>query len=77
MIGRNEWTAQPPDKDQIPLNLPVDRLIIAHTNTTSCDTQVRISILFNPVMPNKLIYFRFCFVQIAGTLFVNRSKHSS
>lgn len=52
MISRNEWTAQPPELEPIPLNLPVDRMIIAHTNTTSCDTKVSLSI-------NRMLYFPF------------------
>lgn len=40
IISRNDWTAQPPEENPIPLNLPVERVIIAHTNTTSCTTQV-------------------------------------
>lgn len=40
IIPRNDWTAQPPEENPIPLKLPVDRVIIAHTATTSCTTQV-------------------------------------
>ena len=40
MISRDEWLAQPPEKDVVVQSLPVDRIVITHTATESCETQV-------------------------------------
>ncbi|XP_062543621.1 peptidoglycan-recognition protein LE-like isoform X4 [Armigeres subalbatus] len=39
MVTRNEWLAQPPKETLDKLNLPVNRVIIAHTATENCYTQ--------------------------------------
>lgn len=81
MVSRNEWTAQPPERDQIPLKLPVDRLVIAHTNTTSCNTRVS-----KPIGPNEnahklnvnaFLPLFFLSIELLGKLFVNCSNDSS
>jgi hypothetical protein len=40
LVSRDEWLAQPPNNDLTPLNLPVGRIIITHTATEPCETQV-------------------------------------
>lgn len=40
-ISRNNWIAQPPEVVPIQLELPSTRVIIAHTATKNCSTQVR------------------------------------
>lgn len=40
MISRDEWLAQPPADELADLILPVNRIIITHTATESCETQV-------------------------------------
>lgn len=39
LISRDEWLAQPPAADLARLKLPVNRIIIMHTATESCETQ--------------------------------------
>nr|AEX31480.1 peptidoglycan recognition protein LC isoform A [Armigeres subalbatus] len=41
MVTRNEWLAQPPKETLDKLNLPVNRVIIAHTATENCYTQAQ------------------------------------
>lgn len=41
MVSRGEWVAQPPNDDIVDLLLPTKRVIIAHTATENCTTQVR------------------------------------
>lgn len=40
IVTRNEWLAQPPKEDLELLKLPVHKVIIAHTATEGCATQV-------------------------------------
>lgn len=40
MISRDEWLAQPANNELAELILPVNRIIITHTATESCETQV-------------------------------------
>lgn len=44
MVTRTEWLAQPPNEILTPLILPAKRIIITHTATEFCETQVS---LFN------------------------------
>lgn len=44
IISRDEWLAQPPNNELDNLVLPVKRVIITHTATEPCDTQVRLQI---------------------------------
>ncbi|XP_005183249.1 peptidoglycan-recognition protein LC isoform X2 [Musca domestica] len=39
IVVRDQWLAQPPIKDMIPLKLPVERIIVIHTRTADCETQ--------------------------------------
>lgn len=39
LVTRNQWLAQPPNVNLSELHLPVDKIIIAHTASESCDTQ--------------------------------------
>jgi hypothetical protein len=39
-ISRDEWLAQPAEAELAGLNLPVSRVIVTHTATEACDTQV-------------------------------------
>lgn len=48
MVSRKQWTAQPPE-NPIPLNLPAERLIIAHTNTSSCSKQAQCSFIVRKI----------------------------
>lgn len=41
IVTRNEWLAQPPREKLDDLKLPVHKVIIAHTATEECSTQVR------------------------------------
>lgn len=41
MIARPQWLAQPPNHALNPLELPSNRVIIAHTATEQCSTQVQ------------------------------------
>ncbi|KAJ6642557.1 Peptidoglycan-recognition protein LF, partial [Pseudolycoriella hygida] len=38
-VSRSDWLAQPPDADLNDLELPVKRIIIAHTATNNCTNQ--------------------------------------
>lgn len=40
IISREEWMAQPPINHPEPLGLPISRVIIAHTSTENCSSQV-------------------------------------
>lgn len=40
VVSRKDWVAQPPNNKPDPLDLPVARVIIAHTATEHCLTQV-------------------------------------
>lgn len=40
VITRKEWLAEPPSSELDKLNLPVSRVIIAHTATDNCTTLV-------------------------------------
>lgn len=40
MVSRDEWLAQPPNEILTPLILPAKRIIITHTATEFCETQV-------------------------------------
>lgn len=40
VISRSEWLAQPPEHELDDLELPATRVIIAHTATEDCSTQV-------------------------------------
>lgn len=40
LIARPQWLAQPPSHTLNPLELPSNRVIIAHTATEQCTTQV-------------------------------------
>lgn len=40
LISRDEWLAQPPNESLTPLILPAKRIIITHTATEFCETQV-------------------------------------
>ena len=40
LISRDEWLAQPPNNELTDLVLPAKRVIITHTATEPCDTQV-------------------------------------
>lgn len=40
LISRNEWLAQSPKHELTNLSLPVDKVIILHSATEGCDTQV-------------------------------------
>lgn len=46
IISRDEWLAQPPKQDLTPLVLPAKRVVITHTATESCDTQVCVTLNF-------------------------------
>lgn len=39
-VSRSEWLAQPPNSDLNDLELPSQRIIIAHTATENCTNQV-------------------------------------
>lgn len=39
IVTRDEWTAQPPSSSLTDLQLPISRVIIAHTATEGCQTQ--------------------------------------
>lgn len=41
-VSRLQWVAQPPSNELNDLELPAERVIIAHTATESCETQVKI-----------------------------------
>lgn len=41
MVSRDEWLAQPPNDVLADLILPVNRVIITHTATDSCETQAQ------------------------------------
>lgn len=47
MVARDEWLAQPPNKELTDLNLPANRVIIAHSATENCTSQVISSISHN------------------------------
>lgn len=40
VITRKEWLASPPTSELVKLDLPVSRVIIAHTASDSCTTLV-------------------------------------
>lgn len=40
IISRRDWLAQPPQNELPSLELPLKRVIIAHTATENCTTQV-------------------------------------
>lgn len=40
LITRNEWQAQAPKHELTNLSLPVNKVIILHSATEGCDTQV-------------------------------------
>jgi peptidoglycan recognition protein LC len=40
IVVRDEWLAQPPSAQLANLNLPVNKVVIAHTATEDCSTQV-------------------------------------
>lgn len=40
IVTRNEWLAQPPEGDVNDLDLPVSRVIITHSETENCVSQV-------------------------------------
>lgn len=40
VITRKEWLAEPPSSELEKLELPVSRVIIAHTGTDNCTTLV-------------------------------------
>lgn len=40
VISRREWLAEPPSGELLKLDLPVSRVIIAHTASESCDKLV-------------------------------------
>lgn len=58
LIARPQWLAQPPSHVLNPLEMPATRVIIAHTATEQCSTQVNLYTL------NVACYFtkRFSFV---------------
>ncbi|XP_075164268.1 peptidoglycan-recognition protein LC-like isoform X4 [Haematobia irritans] len=39
IVPRDGWLAQPPINPWVPLDLPVERVIVIHTRTTDCETQ--------------------------------------
>jgi hypothetical protein len=40
LISRDEWLAEPAREELTPLNLPIKRVIVTHTATDICETQV-------------------------------------
>lgn len=56
-ISRSQWLAQPPEADLFNLDLPSNRVIIAHTATENCSNQVSTNIsasLSTEKYPNSL-----------------------
>ncbi|XP_058987841.1 peptidoglycan-recognition protein LC isoform X4 [Musca domestica] len=39
IVARDGWLAQPPINDLVPLDPPVERVIVIHTRTSNCETQ--------------------------------------
>lgn len=40
LVSRDEWLAEPARAELTPLNLPVKRVVVTHTATDICETQV-------------------------------------
>lgn len=58
VVSRREWLAEPPLGELLKLDLPVSRVIIAHTASLSCEKLVFESPIFPP--PNLMtIFIRF------------------
>lgn len=55
IISRKEWNAQPPVDAIERLQLPVSRVIIAHTFTENCSTQVLDRVNFRVLIRAKSI----------------------
>lgn len=49
IVTRNEWLAQPPKEELTLLELPVHRVIIAHTATENCTTQSKCTFMTSKI----------------------------
>lgn len=54
LITRNEWQAQAPKHELTNLSLPVDKVIILHSATEGCDTQVGCNVSTYNLSHNRL-----------------------
>lgn len=61
-ISRSQWLAQPAEADLFDLDLPSNRLIIAHTATENCSNQVNIKItaccLYNSISTRFMVFLK-------------------
>lgn len=76
LISRDEWLAQPPNEVLTPLILPAKRIIITHTATEFCETQVSLFNIYNQVQlillkVNSNIYL------ILGLMYIKSSTYAN
>lgn len=62
-VSRNDWIAQPPEENPIPLDLPSTRVIIAHTGTF--DTFVTAQFIF--ILSHCFFFFGFSYKKLFHT----------
>lgn len=73
IISRSEWIAQPPEHDLAKLELPATRVIVAHTATENCTTQV-----FQKCPSiHQQQFFHLVFIHFTGNVHVSGSSYSN
>lgn len=68
-ISRQQWLAQPPESELTNLELPSMRVIVAHTATENCSTQVTQAVIID------FLHFRLGIKKNNNNFYYNENFH--